>query len=297
MIADEDGVFDPHDPNDRLVLGLKGIISEMELHTMKIRLERGRLNKAKRGELFHDVPVGYVLDCEGLPQLDPDESARRVMQLFFRQFEIVGSASSLFRYLSEHQIQLPFRRHKDRINDPIDWRFAAKSTVYEILKHPVYGGTYSYGRKKNYGTKIRQKKSQKILPPEQWKVILHDQCPAYITWNQYCENQERIRENDNHPDRTGPVREGTALLGGMIYCGHCGRRMAVSYPRGSYPIYYCQRHHTVSVSADPCHSSIRCEILDALIENKLLEALSPTGIELRVHTRIALIEVRWSPWQ
>ena len=118
LIADEDGVFDPHDPNDRLVLGLKGIISEMELHTMKIRLERGRLNKAKRGELFHDVPVGYVLDCEGLPQLDPDESARRVMRLLFRQFEIVEAHGSLFRYLSEHQIRLPFRRHKDRIDDP-----------------------------------------------------------------------------------------------------------------------------------------------------------------------------------
>jgi len=138
LIADEDGVFDPQDPNDRLVLGLKGIIAEMELHTMKVRLERGRLNKAQRGELFHDVPVGYVLNEQGLPQLDPDESARHVMKTFFDLFESLGSSCALFHHLAEHQIRLPFR---DR-SGPIDWRLPAKSTVYELLKHPLYAGAY-----------------------------------------------------------------------------------------------------------------------------------------------------------
>jgi len=279
LIADEDGVFDPHDPNDRLVLGLKGIISEMELHTMKIRLERGRLNKAQRGELFHDVPVGYVLDSQRLPQLDPDESARRVMQMFFRQFEVLGSSCALFRYLAEHQIRLPFRERKGGGISEIDWRVAAKTTVYELLKHPLYAGTYGYGRKKKYGSKTKQKTSKKYLPPEQWKVLLHDQCPAYITWQQYCDNQDRMHENDSHPDRSGPTREGSALLSGIVYCDDCGRRLSVSYPKTSHPMYHCMRHHTVAVS-QPCQSSIRCEILDALVSSKLLEALSPAGVEL-----------------
>lgn len=279
LIADEDGVFDPHDSNDRLVLGLKGIISEMELHTMKVRLERGRLSKAQRGELFHDVPVGYVLDSHGLPQLDPDESARRVMQMFFRQFEILGSSNALFHYLAEHQIRLPYRQCKRGTAGEIDWRIAAKTTVYELLKHPLYAGTYGYGRKKKHDAKTKQKTSKKYLPPEQWKVILHNQCPAYITWETYCDNQDRMHQNNSHPDRMGPTREGSALLSGIIYCAHCGRRLSVNYPKNSHPMYHCMRHHTVAVS-EPCQSSIRCEILDALVSRKVLDAISPAGVEL-----------------
>lgn len=279
LIADEDGVFDPHDPNDRLVLGLKGIISEMELHTMKVRLERGRLSKAQRGELFHDVPVGYVLDAQGSPQLDPDQSARRVMQLFFDQFEITGSSHALFQYLAEHNIRLPFRQRRGGVSSDIQWRLAAKTTVYGLLKHPLYAGAYGYGRTKRYGTKMPSKATKKHLLPEQWKVLLIDRHPAYITWQQFCDNQQRLRENDSRPDRMGPARTGVALLSGIVYCEKCGRRLAVSYPSNSSPVYRCARHSTVA-GATPCNSSIRCEILDALISDKLLEALSPAGIEL-----------------
>ena len=279
LIADEDGIFDPHDPNDRLVLGLKGIISELELHTMKVRLERGRLSKARRGELFHDVPVGYILDAHGLPQLDPDESARRVMQLFFDQFEVLGSSNALFKYLVENHIRLPFRQRRSGFTSEIDWRLAAKTTVYGLLKHPLYAGTYGYGREKRYGTKAPQKIKKKYLPPEQWKVLLRDRHPAYITWQQYCDNQSKLRDNDSRPDRSGAPRNGTALMGGIVRCGNCGRRLATSYPKGSYPMYYCLRHSTVAF-ASPCHCSIRCEILDPLVTAKLLEALSPAGVEL-----------------
>ena len=130
LIADEDGVFDPVDPNDRLVLGLKGIIAEMELHTMKVRLERGRMNKAARGELFHDVPVGYVLDARGLPIFDPDESARHVMKFFFELFDRLGSSHGLFHYLVEHNILLPFRENRRDLSGTIDWRLPSKTTVY-----------------------------------------------------------------------------------------------------------------------------------------------------------------------
>lgn len=279
LIADEDGIYDPHDPNDRLVLGLKGIISEMELHTMKVRLERGRLSKAERGELFHDVPVGYVLDENRLPQLDPDESAQHVLRMFFDLFESLGSSNALFHHLNKHNIKLPFRHRQPQVANAIDWRLASKTMVYEMLKHPLYAGAYGYSRKKKYGSKGPKNAGKKHLPPEQWKVLLIDRHPAYITWQQYLDNQSRLQNNDSRPDRSGPVREGTALLCGLVRCGHCGRRMAVNYPKNSQPLYYCMRRHTVAL-ADSCHNSIRCEILDSFIVSKLLEVLSPVGVEL-----------------
>jgi hypothetical protein len=185
LIADEDGIFDTNDPNDRLVLGLKGIISEMELHTMKIRLERGRLNKAECGKLFHDVPVGYVKNEAGLAELDPDESARHAIQTFFRLFETLGSSHALFHHLAEHNIRLPFRDARGCLG----WRLAAKTTVYDLLRHPLYAGAYGYGRKKRYDGNARENTGGKHLPPEQWKVLIKDHCPAYISWQQYEAHQ------------------------------------------------------------------------------------------------------------
>lgn len=274
IIADEDGVFQPNDPNDRLVLGLKGIISEMELHTMKIRLERGRINKAERGELFHDIPVGFVRDEKGLPRLDPDESARHVMETFFRLFESLGSAHALFHYFSEHQLKLPYRCGSDQ---KIDWRIPSKTHVYEILKNPLYAGAYSYGKRKNYkkAGKTRQKKH---LPPEQWKVKLLDRFPGYITWQQYLDNQKRLYDNCSNRDRKGPPRSGAALAAGIIFCS-CGRRMSVGYSTDRNGSYYCNRHHTVG-NVSSCRCTITCQALDEFVTEKVLQALAPAAIEL-----------------
>lgn len=278
LIADEDGLFDPNEPNDRLVLGLKGIISEMELHTMKIRLERGRLNKAQRGELFHDVPVGYIRGDDGLPLFDPDVSAQHAMKMFFELFQSLGSSHALFQHLAAHNIKLPFRTH----GGPIDWRLAAKTTVYELLKHPLYAGAYGYGKRKNYSSKTSEKRGKKHLPPEQWKVLIKDRFPAYITWQQYESNQQRMHENDARADRTGPARQGSALLGGIIFCNECGRRMSPSYGSHGRASYTCGRHHTMT-GASSCLNSISASVLDAFVSEKLLEALSPVGIELSLH--------------
>jgi len=276
LIADEDGVFHPHDPNDRLVLGLKGIISEMELHTMKVRLERGRLSKAQRGEIFHSVPVGFVLDDNGLPQLDPDAAARHVMQMFFDLFPSLGSAYALFRYLAEHDIRLPFR---DR-GKTIDWRLASKTTVYELLKHPLYAGAYGYGRKKSYTQKQGLNKGAKYLSPEQWKVFLKDQFPAYISWEQYEANQRRMQQNDSRQGQRGsPPRHGSALLGGMLFCSECGRRLAVSYQSSGRASYHCGRSITVASGA-PCKTTIAGRTIDAFIAEKLLEVLQPAAVQL-----------------
>lgn len=275
LIADEDGLFDPNDPNDRLILGLKGIISEMELHTMKVRLERGRLNKAQRGELFHDMPVGYVRDERGLAVFDPDVSAQHAMRMFFSLFESVGSSHGLFHHLAEHNIKLPFR---DR-GGPIDWRVPARTTVYELLRHPLYAGTYGYGKKKNYRTKSGNPSSKKHLPPSEWKVLRKEQFPAYITWQQFESHQERLRENDARGgDRTGAPRNGTALLTGMVFCEHCGRRLTPVYSSSNTVSYYCTRHRTVA-GATSCQNGISSATLDSFVSEKLLEALSPAAVE------------------
>ena len=274
LIADEDGVFLPNDPNDRLVLGLKGIISEMELHTMKVRLERGRLNKAQRGELIHHLPVGFVKGSSGLPQFDPDESAQQAIRDFFELFDRLGSSHSLFRHYATHQTCLPFRD----INDSeIHWRVPSKTYVYEILKHPLYSGTYAYGKRKNY-RKPGKATQKKHLPPDQWKVKIIDKFPGYISWDQYLSNQARLRENNNRPDRTGPARSGNALLGGVLFCG-CGRRMSVAYNSANSSSYYCNRHSTLAETRS-CECTITCQSLDAFVTTKTLQALEPAQVEL-----------------
>lgn len=280
LIADETGVFDPLDPNDRLILGLKGIIAEMEDYAIRVRLGGARLNKAKRGELFHDVPVGYVLDECGLPQLDPDESARHVMEMFFELFELVGSANGLFHYLVEHDIKLPFRTRGRRYGEQIDWRLPSKTGVYELLKHPLYAGAYGYGRRNSYRANDRKKQGKKYLPLDQWKVLIRDLHPGYITWEQYEQHQRRLMENDSRKgQRGGPIRGGSALLSGLVWCAHCGRRLSVNYPRHSHATYSCGRHYTVA-NGVPCHSTIRCATLDDFVSTKLLEVLAPSGVEL-----------------
>lgn len=274
LIADEDGLFDPNDPNDRLILGLKGIISEMELHTMKVRLERGRLNKAQRGELFHEMPVGYVRNEQGLAAHDPDASAQHVMRMFFSLFESVGSSHALFHYLAEHDLKLPFRER----GGPIDWRIPAKTTVYELLKHPLYAGAYGYGVKTNYRSRAGNQSGKKHLPPNEWKVLRKDQFPAYITWQQYEANQERLRDNDARGDRTGVPRKGSALLTGMVFCERCGRRLSPVYNSAKTVSYHCIRHRTVA-GATSCQNGISSETLDSFVSEKLLEALSPAAVE------------------
>lgn len=282
LIADEDGIFDPQDANDRLVLGMKGIIAEMELHTMRVRLERGRLNKAQRGELFHDVPVGYVLDERGLPRLDPDESARHVMTMFFEWFETLGSSHALFHHLVQHNIRLPFRANRRDAGGNIDWRLPGKTTVYGLLKNPLYAGAYGYGRHKHYAAKngkTCKKPKKKYLPPHEWKVLIKDVHPAYITWSQYRRIQQRLSENDNVGDRRGAARGGSALLAGIVRCAHCGRKLSPNYPKNSHAVYHCGRHRTMA-HARPCYSSIRCATLDDFVTSKLLEVLAPAGVDL-----------------
>jgi DNA invertase Pin-like site-specific DNA recombinase len=230
LLADEDGVYDANDANDRLLLGLKGIMSEMELHIMRNRLQHGRDHKAQRGELFYGVPMGYVILPTGEVDFDPDEQARQVVQLLFDKFDALCTIYGLFHWLIRHDIKLPIRARSGANKGRLEWRRPTPVTLANVLHHPIYAGAYAYGRRAT-DAKNRFSKNNGYrpgLPMEQWKVLIQDRLPAYITWDQYLKNRERILQNRSGPDSMGTPRQGCALLAGLLVCGHCGRRMAAA---------------------------------------------------------------------
>lgn len=244
LIADEDGVYDGNDANDRLLLGLKGIMSEMELHIMRNRLERGRDHKASRGELFHSVPMGYVILPSGEVDFEPDEQARNVVQIVFEKFDEIGSIYGLFHWLIQHDVQMPVRARTGAKKGQLEWHRPSVSALAQVLRHPIYAGAYSYGRRP---TDRKRKFSpgnsyRPWVAMEQWKVLIKDHLPAYISWDQFLKNRERIKQNQNASDTTGVPRAGAALLTGILVCGQCGRHMQPSYPRGGAH-YACNRYY------------------------------------------------------
>jgi DNA invertase Pin-like site-specific DNA recombinase len=280
LIADEDGVYDGHDPNDRLLLGLKGIMSEMELHIMRNRLERGRDNKARRGELFHGVPMGYVLLPSEELDFDPDEQARAVVQRVFDKFAELGSIYGVFYWLLKNAIQLPIRARTGAQKGQLDWRRPSIPTLAQMLRHPIYAGAYAYGRrpadpKRQFAPKQGYRP---WVPMEQWRVLIKDHHPAYITWEQYLKNRERIKQNQNRPGAPGVPRQGAALLPGVLVCGNCGRHMQASYHRESRPHYACGRYWVEGT--EPRCYGLAGTVLDDLVAQQVLRALEPAAVEL-----------------
>ncbi len=278
LLADEDGIYDPLDINDRLILGMKGIMSEMELHVMKSRLERGRRNKAARGELYHAVPWGYVLLPGRVVEQDPDEQVRAVVRLVFDKFQELGSAYAVLRYLRRHDIKLPKRDSAGRLV----WRVASESILQTQLSHPIYAGAYSWGRRywqtrvAADGSIIRVRRSHVW---EEWPVLLLNHVPAYISWERYLENREKLRNNTLRPTTKGTPRGGTALLSGVLHCG-CGRKMQVDYGSTGAARYACSRRRFAAT--DPVCGGLAARVLDRLVIAQLLKALSPAALELSV---------------
>lgn len=286
LIADEDGVYDGHDTNDRLVLGLKGILSEMELHVMRNRLERGRDNKAQRGELFYSVPMGYAQLPNGKVDLDPDEQARSVVQLIFAKFDEVGSVRGVFRWLIRHGIALPIRPRRGVNKGRLEWRRPSVSTLTQMLHHPMYAGAYAYGRRlkvRRRSAAAGQPRGGVWLPPEQWQVLIRDRLPAYITWDHYRKNLERLKQNQTRPDTRGTPRNGGALLAGLVTCGHCNWRMSVNYSSKDHPFYACH-HHLVHATEKVCFG-LSAHALDELVGGQVLRALGPAALELSLKAR------------
>jgi DNA invertase Pin-like site-specific DNA recombinase len=289
LIVDEDGVYDGNDPNDRLLLGLKGIMSEMELHIMRNRLQHGRINKAQRGELFYGVPFGYVRLPTGKIDFDPDEQARAVVHLLFEKFYELGSVHSLFFWMVEHGISLPIRPQKGPNKGRLEWRRPCLATLSQTLHHPMYAGAYAYGRKpvepkKNYAAGKGPKR--KWLPLEQWRVLIRDHLPAYITWERFLKNQERMKQNRTRSDTPGTPRNGCALLPGLLVCGRCGWRMQVYYRSKYRPLYRCMHDH--ATATEKTCSGLSATVLDELVSSQVLRALEPAALELSLKARADL---------
>lgn len=289
ILADEEGVYDPNDSNDRLLLGLKGTISEFELVTMRNRLERGKLNKAQRGEMFHAAPLGYVILPNGQIAFDPDEQAQSVVRLVFDKFDELGSLYATFHDLIDQGIQLPIRARSGTNKGELEWHRPNLSTLSQMMRHPLYAGAYAYGRRPvdakrqagGRGTAYRPWKSR-----EDWKVLLQDRWPAYITWDRYLQNQERLKQNRSNPKSPGTPRRGLALLPGLVVCGRCGRRMGVNYPHRTYILYHC-KHHYVEATPNVC-PGLSARELDELVARQVLRALEPASLELSLQAQADL---------
>src|SRR6266581_1314010 len=237
LIGDGDGIYDPATVNGRLLLGLKGTLSEWERHTMKARLTAGLIQKATRGELALTLPTGLVRTSQGTVQKIPHQEAQARLSLVFETFLQCRSASKVVEVFNTHELLLPRR---DRFGD-LAWKAPRVAAVLAILKHPAYAGAFTYGRTRT----LRREPSQvrpaiTRLPQEQWRVCIPDVYPPYISWETYLQIQTMLKENYAEYDRNktrGIPRPGKALLHGLVYCGECGHKMVVQYKGGTRYIW------------------------------------------------------------
>jgi len=283
LILDEDGLYDPAHFNDRLLLGLKGTMSEAELHVLKARLQGGLLNKAKRGELIIPLPIGFQYGPDKRVRLDPDRQIQESLQVFFETFQRTGSATATVRAFREQGLSFPRRARGGPNKGEVLWGPLLHWRALWILHNPRYAGTFFYGR-----TRQRHHPNGTIhfqnLPPEEWTAFIPGAHPGYITWEQFEANQRKLQENAQAygADRKkSPPREGPALLQGIVLCGRCGKRMTVRYHqiRGRLvPDYICQRDGIER--AERICQSIAGAGLEAAIGTLLLETVTPLALEV-----------------
>src|SRR5262245_28972454 len=282
LLADQDGLYDPTDYNDRLLLGLKGTMSEAELHVLRSRMYQGLLNKARRGEVFNHPPAGYVKSPAGAFELDPDEQAQGVIRLLFVQFERQGSVNGLLRYLVKHNIRLPVRPHHGPNRGQLEWRRPNRATLQYLLRHPIYAGYYRWGhrpcdpRRKVGG---RPGSGRTVRSPEECLVLLEGRCPACITPERFWENQRRLQANS--AARPKGARRGPSLLGGLLVCARCGCRLLVGYTNGGRGLRYSCTRGRLDYGEPRCQS-LSGQRLDALVSAEVLSALQPAALELHL---------------
>jgi DNA invertase Pin-like site-specific DNA recombinase len=294
LICDEDGLYDPRNFNDRLLLGLKGALSEAELHFIRARLRGGQLSAARRGELRMGLPVGLVYDGAGHVVLDPDAGVQQALRHLFAVFARTGSARAAVAAFAADKLPFPVRISTGPRKGELAWMPLTHWRVLRTLHNPRYAGAFVYGRRRGT-TSANGKNSLQPLPRDQWTALIPGAHPGYITWETYEANQQTLLGNAaaRGTDRAaGPAREGTALLQGLAICGRCGRRMTVAYhTRGGtqIPDYQCMRE--CIDNAGPRCQAIPGAAADAAIGQLLLEALTPLTLEVALTVQ-AEIEAR-----
>lgn len=291
LICDEDGLYDPGEFNDRLLLGLKGTMSEAELHFIRARLRGGQLSKARRGELAIPLPVGLVYDGAGKVVLDPDTGVRDAVAHLFTTFARTGSARAVITEFTNARVLFPTRIGVGAHKGELAWTTLTHTRVLRALHNPRYAGAFAYGRHRE-GRTPDGKPTYKALPREQWVALIPDAHPGYISFEQFEANQAALAANAraHGPDRAaGPAREGAALLQGLAICGRCGGRMTVRYHhRGAVdvPDYQCQR--TCIENAEPRCQAIPGAGIDAAIGQLLIDTLTPLAVEVALTVQAEL---------
>src|SRR6476620_6076128 len=291
LICDEDGLYDPTDFNDRLLLGLKGTMSEAELHFIRARLIGGQLSKARRGELQMGLPGGLVYDPTGKVVLDPDTGVQQAIRQVFTLFARTGSARATVQQFNADGLLFPVRVRTGARKGELAWMPLQHWRVLRTLHNPRYAGAFAYGRRRDR-LAADGKKSYQLVPREQWIALIRDAHPGYISWDQYETNQKLLLGNAtaHGADRAaGPAREGTALLQGLAICGRCGRRMTVRYHirRGvEVPDYQCM-NRCIQDGTAHCQT-VPGGTVDAAVSSLLLEALTPHALEVAVTVQAEL---------
>lgn len=299
LLVDEQTVYDPRDANDRLVLGMKGTMADFELVWLRQRMEGGRWHRATRGEFRGRPPIGYIWDDDGRLVLDPDEEVQRAVALLFKRYRLAASRRDVLRYFHEQRLCFP-----SRFGPRLEWKRLTLSRVDEILHNPMYTGTYVYGRSR--GETVLEaglrRRRVRLLPQQEWRVVLHGRHPAYLSWEEYMANRKRLADSSpirkDRPSR-GAAREGRALLQGLLLCGRCGHRLAVRYAgqNGRYPSYRCSRIAEVGLG-EQC-LSLSTRYIDQPVVDVVLCVLTPqqlgaaTKVLDLVETEDAALDQQW----
>jgi DNA invertase Pin-like site-specific DNA recombinase len=284
LIADTDGIYDPRLYNDRLLLGLKGTLSEAELHLLRQRLEVGRLNQVKRGAYRQTLPTGYVRLPDGTVVKDPDDQVRHVLELMFSKFEELGSAGKVIRYLRHNKILLPRRQSAGPHAGELLWKVASESAVTDMLTNPAYAGAFAYGRRQGDAA-LRQPgrpaTGNRRMAQADWIHLQLDAYPAYITWEQYQANQERIHQNglrftELRARAQGIARNGPGLLQGLVVCGQCGHHMQTVYK--TTPRYICCGLMRTAQVKSECNS-VRAPVADEVVVQAFFDVIRPSQLD------------------
>jgi len=284
LIADSDGIYDPRLYNDRLLLGLKGTMSEAELHLLRQRLDQGRMAQVQRGVYRQHLPTGYQRLTDHSVVKDPDAQVQHVIGLIFAKFKELGSINRVVRYFRRQQILLPRRPVVGPYAGQVLWKTASESAVTEMLKNPAYAGAFAYGRKQVDPT--RQKAGRPATgryrkPMAEWIHLQQEVYPAYISWQQYLKNQEKLQQNgmrfvENRQKAQGMAGKGPGLLQGLVVCGRCGHHFQVVYKKT--PRYICRGlARTADVSSTCC--SVRVPEVDQMVVQAFFEAIQPAQLD------------------
>jgi DNA invertase Pin-like site-specific DNA recombinase len=281
LLADHDGLYHPHDLNDRMILTIKGFMGGFELHQLQQRMQAGRLNRCRRGEWLGQPPPGYVVGTDGKLQPDPDEQVQGAVRLILEQFAVLGSISALVRYLRQHRMQLPFRPAGGPERGKLQWHTPHRATLRQLVCNPAYAGAYTWGRFATDPRRARpgQRGSGRVCrKPDECAAFIRDNHPAYISWEQYENNIRRLKQHPTHGPVPGPRRTTAAMLAGLVVCGQCGCRMQTRYTRSLR--YDCQRR-SLDYGAPPCQSLAGAP-LEQLVRDLVLEVVTPASLELSV---------------